>query len=130
MACRKSGFNVPGMLADIAAMRITATNLASMMVQLMVTSPARLQHDLSSLRFLSCGGAPLASKFAEQVVAEILLPNAQKAIDQANAQCDKPLTPDEESEVVIGMAYINGLYDDGPFAHDQQSTPTTIPRRF
>ena len=72
----------------------------------------------------------MASKFAEQVVAEILLPNAQKAIDQANAQCDKPLTPDEESEVVIGMAYINGLYDDGLFAHDQQSTPTTIPRRF
>jgi acyl-coenzyme A synthetase/AMP-(fatty) acid ligase len=39
--------------------RVTASNVASTMITLMVNSPLMPVLDLSSLRVLSCGGSPL-----------------------------------------------------------------------
>ena len=54
-------FDAARALAAIERERITVTNVASTMVSLMLSSSTTMQlEDLSSLRLMSCGGAPLA----------------------------------------------------------------------
>lgn len=62
-------FEAAAVLRTIQQERVSATNLATTMVTLLVSHPAAAAADLSSLRIVTCGGSPLPAAVAHRAVA-------------------------------------------------------------
>ena len=58
-ACLVRRFDVPAILTEITESRVTKTALVPVMVDAIINHPQTLQADLSSLRRISYGGAPM-----------------------------------------------------------------------
>ncbi|MGH2857179.1 MAG: class I adenylate-forming enzyme family protein [Solirubrobacteraceae bacterium] len=58
-------FEPSGFLAQIVEHRLQLTAVVPTMLQLLLAQPLH-EHDLSSLRYVSCGGAPLAPEVADE----------------------------------------------------------------
>jgi len=62
-------FEARAALEFLASARVSATNLVPAMLNLMVRHPERARHDLSSLRLVMSGGAPIAPQVVREVIA-------------------------------------------------------------
>jgi fatty-acyl-CoA synthase len=62
-------FEAGAALAFLGAARVSATNLVPAMLNLMVRHPERARHELSSLRLVMSGGAPIAPQVVREVIA-------------------------------------------------------------
>ena len=65
------GFSPEGVMAAIAAERVTDTLLVPTMVQMLVDHPARARHDLSSLRRVVYGASPMNAAVLARAVAAL-----------------------------------------------------------
>jgi acyl-CoA synthetase (AMP-forming)/AMP-acid ligase II len=62
-------FDAATTLRVIERERVTATNIASTMMSMMLRDPELASADLGSLRVISCGGSPLADRDVRAAVA-------------------------------------------------------------
>jgi acyl-CoA synthetase (AMP-forming)/AMP-acid ligase II len=62
-------FNADSVTALIERHKVTVFNIASTMVTLIVSNPSSQTRDLSSLKLVSCGGAPLSQRTVERACA-------------------------------------------------------------
>ena len=65
------GFAPEGVMATIAAERVTDTLLVPTMIQMLVDHPARAQHDLSSLRRVVYGASPMNGAVLARAIAAL-----------------------------------------------------------
>ncbi len=65
------GFAPEGVMATIAAERVTDTLLMPTMIQMLVDHPARAQHDLSSLRRVVYGASPMSSAVLARAITSL-----------------------------------------------------------
>lgn len=69
MLGRADRFSAARFCSTVEAERVSVTNVASAQVALVAASPAASARDLSSLRLVSCGGAPLDAAALRAVVS-------------------------------------------------------------